>query len=85
MARRVRGLLPVSYLPLTRLGPSDLATCPRKDGERKESGERAGSRKIEIDRAPANNYIARMALRDILIIPDKLLRVVSEPVQAVLV
>jgi hypothetical protein len=23
---RVRGLLPVSYLPLIRLGPSDLAT-----------------------------------------------------------
>lgn len=41
----------------------------------------AGERKI--DRTAANNYIARMALRDILIIPDKLLRVVSKPVAAV--
>jgi peptide deformylase len=49
--------------------------------EREERRARRG--KIEIDRAPANNYIAHMALRDILIIPDKRLRVVSEPVRTV--
>ena len=53
-----------------------------RQGVSDPSGDREGERK-EIDRAPANNYIARMALRDILIIPDKLLRVVSKPVAAV--
>jgi peptide deformylase len=37
----------------------------------------------EIDRAPRNNYIAGMALRDILILPDKQLRLVSKPVATV--
>lgn len=37
----------------------------------------------KIDRAPPNNYIARMALRDILVIPDKRLRIVSKPVATV--
>jgi peptide deformylase len=45
-------------------------------------GSGAGGRK-EIDPAPPNNYIAAMALRDILVIPDKRLRVVSKPVAAV--
>ena len=37
----------------------------------------------KFDRAARNNYIARMALRDILVIPDKRLRVVSKPVETV--
>jgi peptide deformylase len=57
----------------TRLLAMLGATLPFQGRDKKE----------EIDRAPANNYIARMALRDILIIPDKRLRVVSEPVQTV--
>jgi len=36
-----------------------------------------------IDRFPATAYIAAMALRDILIIPDKRLRLVSEPVKKI--
>jgi peptide deformylase len=36
-----------------------------------------------IDRFPATAYIAAMALRDILILPDKRLRQVSEPVKKV--
>jgi peptide deformylase len=36
-----------------------------------------------IDRFPATAYIATMALRDILIIPDKRLRQVSEPVKKI--
>jgi peptide deformylase len=36
-----------------------------------------------IDRARRYPYIARMALREIIIIPDKRLRLVSEPVKAV--
>jgi peptide deformylase len=36
-----------------------------------------------IDRFRATAYIARMALRDILIIPDKRLRLVSEPVKKI--
>jgi len=43
----------------------------------------AADGKKEIDRAPANNYIAHMALRDILILPDKQLRLVSRPVATV--
>jgi len=39
--------------------------------------------KSEIDRAPRNPYIARMALRDIIVIPDKRLRLVSKPVEKV--
>ena len=45
--------------------------------------ERAAKRRNQIDRAAANNYIARMALRDILVIPDKRLRLVSKPVETV--
>jgi len=45
--------------------------------------ERAAKRRNQIDRAAASNYIARMALRDILIIPDKRLRLVSKPVETV--
>jgi peptide deformylase len=37
----------------------------------------------EIDRPPRNNYIAPMALRDIIVIPDKRLRLVSKPVEKV--
>ena len=36
-----------------------------------------------IDRVPATAYIATMALRDILILPDKRLRQVSEPVKKI--
>jgi peptide deformylase len=36
-----------------------------------------------IDRVPATAYIAAMALRDILILPDKRLRQVSEPVKKI--
>jgi peptide deformylase len=36
-----------------------------------------------VDRFRATAYIARMALRDILILPDKRLRTVSEPVKTV--
>jgi peptide deformylase len=43
----------------------------------------AADGKKEIDRASRNNYIARMALRDILILPDKQLRLVSKPVATV--
>jgi peptide deformylase len=50
---------------------------PRAAGRGAERG------KIEIDRTAANYYIARMALRDILVIPDKRLRVVSQKVEAV--
>ena len=39
--------------------------------------------KSEIDPAPRNPYIARMALRDIIVIPDKRLRLVSKPVEKV--
>lgn len=38
---------------------------------------------MRIDRARASPYIAAMAIRDIVIIPDKKLRLVSEPVKAV--
>ena len=37
----------------------------------------------QIDRAPSNPYIARMAPRDIIMIPDKRLRLVSKPVEKV--
>jgi peptide deformylase len=37
----------------------------------------------EIDRTPRSAYIADMALRDIIIIPDKRLRTVSKPVEAI--
>jgi peptide deformylase len=37
----------------------------------------------EFDRPTRNNYIARMALRDIIVIPDKRLRLVSKPVEKV--
>jgi peptide deformylase len=36
-----------------------------------------------IDRFPATAYIARMALREILVLPDKRLRLVSEPVKTI--
>src|SRR5438128_11696128 len=36
-----------------------------------------------IDRVPATAYIATMALRDILILPDKRLRQVSDPVKKI--
>jgi peptide deformylase len=38
---------------------------------------------LRIDRFPATPYIAAMALRDILILPDKRLRQVSEPVKKI--
>ena len=46
-------------------------------------GTHAGRGNKEFDRASSDNYIARMALRDILILPDKQLRVVSKPVETV--
>jgi peptide deformylase len=48
---------------------------PRSDG--------AAAHDTRIDRFPATAYIARMALRDILILPDKRLRLVSEPVKTI--
>jgi peptide deformylase len=39
--------------------------------------------RARIDRFRATAYIARMALRDILILPDKRLRLVSEPVKKI--
>ena len=50
----------------------------RGEGEESEAGINA-----EIDPAPRNPYIARMALRDIIVIPDKRLRLVSKPVEKV--
>src|SRR2546422_8841296 len=38
---------------------------------------------LRIDRVPATAYIATMALRDILILPDKRLRQVSHPVNKI--
>jgi peptide deformylase len=38
---------------------------------------------LRIDRFPATAYIATMALRDILILPDKRLRQVSDPVKKI--
>jgi peptide deformylase len=38
---------------------------------------------LRIDRVPATAYIAIMALRDILILPDKRLRQVSDPVKKI--
>jgi peptide deformylase len=38
---------------------------------------------LRIDRIPATAYIAAMALRDILILPDRRLRQVSEPVKRI--
>lgn len=49
-----------------------------RERDRGEPGD-----KNEIDRAPPNNYIARMTLRDILVLPDKRLRVVSKKVETV--
>ena len=43
----------------------------------------AGSSGSRIDRFPPTPYIAAMALRDILILPDKRLRLVSEPVKKI--
>jgi peptide deformylase len=42
-----------------------------------------GLRRARIDRFRATAYIARMALREILILPDKRLRLVSEPVKKI--
>jgi peptide deformylase len=47
------------------------------------AGNEAGRSPALIDRPGGTAYIARMALRDILILPDKRLRLVSEPVQAI--
>src|SRR5690349_12920468 len=47
------------------------------------TGEGVENRKACIDRALGPAYIAAMALRDILKIPDKRLRLVSEPVKRV--
>ncbi len=52
----------------------------RREGSRRGEGRESQE---EIDRAPRNNYIAGMALRDILILPDKQLRLVSKPVATV--
>src|SRR5262249_60161970 len=38
---------------------------------------------VRIDRVPATAYIATMALRDILVLPDKRLRQVSDPVKKI--
>src|SRR5436189_20743 len=38
---------------------------------------------LRIDRVPATAYIATMAMRDILILPDKRLRQVSDPVKKI--
>jgi peptide deformylase len=38
---------------------------------------------VQIDHFPPTAYIASMALRDILILPDKRLRLVSEPVKTI--
>jgi peptide deformylase len=38
---------------------------------------------VRIDRVPATAYIAAMALRDILVLPDKRLRQVSDPVKKI--
>jgi peptide deformylase len=38
---------------------------------------------VRIDRVPATAYIAAMALRDILILPDKRLRQISDPVKKI--
>src|SRR5262249_60053585 len=43
----------------------------------------AATARPRIDRFPATAYIATMALRDILILPDKRLRQVSEPVKKI--
>jgi len=43
----------------------------------------AATPRPRIDRVPATPYIATMALRDILILPDKRLRQVSEPVKKI--
>ena len=40
-------------------------------------------RVVRIDRVPATAYIAAMALRDILVLPDKRLRQVSDPVKKI--
>src|SRR5215475_3478761 len=47
------------------------------------AGTRGRKSPGSIDRFQATAYIARMALRDILIIPDKRLRLVSEPVKKI--
>src|SRR5215831_6398726 len=43
----------------------------------------AATARPRIDRFPATAYIAAMAVRDILILPDKRLRQVSEPVKKI--
>src|SRR5712691_3855397 len=45
--------------------------------------QRLSRKKARIDRAAPCPYIAAMAVRDILIIPDKRLRLKSEPVKAI--
>jgi peptide deformylase len=47
------------------------------------TGGTAATPRPRIDRVPATAYIATMALRDILILPDKRLRQVSEPVKKI--
>src|SRR4051812_18884459 len=47
------------------------------------SGTIVVSARSRIDRFPPTPYIARMALRDILVLPDKRLRLVSKPVKTV--
>jgi peptide deformylase len=49
----------------------------------REGGPLAARNDRPIDRFPATAYIAAMARRDILIIPDKRLRQVSEPIKKI--
>jgi peptide deformylase len=56
------------------LADARKSTSPRKRGEVKCA---------RIDRVRGTPYIARMAIRDILVIPDKQLRLVSKKVEAI--
>ena len=67
--------------PARSFGPRHpLPAGGEREGRARGEGRQP---KKEIDRARPNNYIARMALRDILILPDKQLRLVSKPVATV--
>jgi peptide deformylase len=60
-----------------------IRQAERTKGERQGDKPGGSSGKRRIDRATRCPYIALMAIRDILIIPDKRLRLKSEPVKAV--
>src|SRR5262249_517030 len=56
---------------------------PAAAGDAARGVRAVGAPLVRIDRVPATAYIATMALRDILILPDKRLRQASDPVKKI--